>query len=173
MSFIVNRLSRLSVSFLLVALLVGMFQGSAQAQVASGGGTQFADQHLTGHAGKAVVGKGKTGGNGCLSVTNDADSGGLATITPAETDDCEGANTKVTTTGNFKGTVDDLSDGETVNLGTSNDVTVNGNGGTVNVSTGGHSTVTVNNASGGSPMAVNVGGSSITLQPGGSITVNT
>lgn len=105
-----------------------------------------------------------------VTVCNDKDSSGNAKVNPKS--GTSGSETTVTTGTGFEGSIDGIDSNDTVDLGSSNDATVSGNGGTVN--TGGGSTTTVTNGTGGGDMTVNTpSGSTVTVPPGSSATVTT
>lgn len=105
-----------------------------------------------------------------VCVKNTKDSNGNATVDPRG--GTSNAATTVATRTGFEGEISGLDSNDTADLGSSNEATVSGEGGTVNV--GGGSKVTVQNGEGGGDMTVNLpSGTTVTVSPGSTTTVTT
>jgi len=123
-----------------------------------------------------TVRPGETKSNGDVTVTNTSPlRTTTARITPGGEPPPDKANSKVKTKSKFEGTVDGVGTGDTVDLGSSNkNVTINTEGGVVNVGSSPHNITINNNAPpGGASTTVNTSaGTSISIPPGSSITIN-
>jgi hypothetical protein len=105
-----------------------------------------------------------------VNVINDANSGGTARINPKYGD--KDSKTSVVTKSGFKGSVSGLDSNDTTDIGATNTVTINTDGGTVNIAGG--STATVNNANNGNNCHVTLpSGGSVDLPPGSSAVFHT
>ena len=97
------------------------------------------------------------------TVSNSEDSEGNAFIDPKNGGGS--SSTTITTKTGFEGSIDGIDANDTVKPGSSNTGTINGNGGTVQLS--GNSTWTINNGTGGGNMTVTTpAGNSVTIPPG-------
>jgi hypothetical protein len=120
---------------------------------------------------KVKPGEAHTNNDG-VTVDNDSDSTGNATIDPK--DGSGNSQTDVDTQTGFEGDISGIDNNDTVDLGSSNDVNVSGTGG--NVSASGGSTVNVSNTGpvGGGNINVTLpSGTTINVGPGSNVTINT
>lgn len=98
-----------------------------------------------------------------VTVDNAEDSDGNAFIDPKK--GTTGSSTTVDTNTGFEGEISGLDSNDTINIGSSNTVTVNTDGGTVNI--GGGSSVTITTSPTGGTTTVNLNsGQQVSLPPG-------
>lgn len=155
---------------LLGALVLAFVPTTVEGSVGSGGTTSAStgrekSPRPSRKAKPKKVRAGEHHDNGDVSVDNDPDSGGEATIDPDEGSSTT-ATTVRTSTG-FKGSVSGVDGNDAIHLGAANLATVNGIGGNVYLSGG--SDVTINNLGGEGAMSMTIhmtSGTTITVPPG-------
>lgn len=130
-----------------------------------------ADDPCVGGYEKVKPGEETTNRDG-VTVANDKESSGDATIDPKGGCGKEGSKTKVKTKTGFEGSISGLDGNDSVDMSSGADATVSGSGGDVTISN--NSEVTVTNAAGGGNMTVHMpSGSEVTIPPGSSATFST
>lgn len=164
------RMMNFLTSMLVVSALLPLAAGQGQ-----GGGSVPTTPVFNEEGGsKQVVNPGNCHDNGDVKVCNNADSGGKATIDPKTANGGDAESTEVVTKTNFKGSVEGIETGDTVDVGSSNTASISGTGGNVHAQGGSTIAVTNTSAPGGSSINCTLpGGSTVVVGPGSNVTITT
>jgi hypothetical protein len=153
--------------------LLALFVFSLVVPIVSASDSDITSPKLT--SAKHRVRPGESHDNGDTTITNHPEPTSSGDFYVSPKSHAKAGESKISSKSGAAGTIENLKDGAIVDLGSKNNVTVSGTGGTVNV--GGNSTVTIKNTSpinSGANVTANLpSGSQVIVPAGSTVTIKT